>query len=467
MVYSRKIRRRQSSVFRILLGATLLLAPSIDAQIPNGITLTPAFGSAGAGAFGKLAGMEEIPGKPGHFLVVELGGKITLLTPGPNGHTRSEFARIPVNTTDDDQKLSPIAFHPNFAGNRKYYLRRGDAALFPRGLKVEEYEASADATKDSGKPPRTLLTIPMPGEFADHNGGGIAFGWDGYLYLGIGDGGWEVGKTPDPHNNGQNRESLLGKILRIDVNRKDAGKEYAIPADNPFVNDPNPNVRREIFAWGLRNPFRMSVDRLNGDIYVGDVGLFNFEKIYILKNGANYGWKLQEHTLCYTPGTCNNITVAPAAGFHPFGPVKCFIGGVTHRGNPASPFYGVHLFGDYTMKRLLAFKKGSAPVQVTDLQSVPTEPLGFTLDAQNNVYMVGYYGTIYKLEHKDLQPFASAVRPHRKPARLAGPGLSRSGPADLFALDGSRVGALDDRGNFRGLGASSPRPSGLLISRPR
>lgn len=448
-------------------GLIALLATSLHSQIPSGIALTPAFGSGGSGAFGRLAFMDELPGRPGHFLVAEFAGKIWLLTPGAGGHTRSLFATIPINTLDEDQQLSPFCFHPDFLSNRKYYVRRGDAGIFPRGLRLEEREAAADGLKDSGKPPRTLMTVVMPGEFADHNGGGLAFGPDGYLYIGIGDGGWDQ-KTPDAHNNGQNRESLLGKILRIDVNRKDPELEYAIPKDNPFISDANPKVRREIYAYGVRNPFRMSFDRLTGELYVGDVGLFNFEKINIVKKGANYGWRLQEHTLCYTPGTCNNITVDPPAGYMTFGPVKCFVGGQTYRGNPASPFYGVHIFGDHTMKRLLAFKKGSGPVIATDIMATPMEMTAFTLDSQNNVYMIGYRGTIYKLEHKDLTPYASAIRPagRQRLEVLTGSGwypLPR-GPVAIFRLDGSRLGTLDAKG--LGKNRLPSHPTGLILTVP-
>lgn len=453
----------------LVCGLFLAAASIPSAQIPTGITLTAAFGSAGTGAFGKLAGMEEIPDKPGHFLVVELKGKVTLLTPSGADHVRSAFLTVTLNTTDEDQGLSSIAFHPDFATNHKYYLRRGE--LNPRRLVFEEREAQADHLKDSGKPPRTLFTVAMPGEFKDHNGGGIGFGRDGHLYLGIGDGGWDI-ETPDVHGNGQNRQTLLGKVLRIDVNSKDPGLEYAIPADNPFVADANPAVRREIYAYGLRNPFRMSFDRYTGELYVADVGLYNFEKVFLLKRGANYGWKLQEHTLCYTPGTCAGITVDPAAAYLPFGPVKCFIGGHVYRGNPQSPFYGVYLFGDYTMKRLLAFRKGAAPVAATDLMATPMEMTGFTLDRMNNVYMVGYKGTIYRLVHPDLQSFATAALPRVRPRLAVGPGIwsgPRSGsPASLFGLDGARLGSVDARGNVRGFSrsGSESRISGLVVSVP-
>lgn len=446
----------------------LLAAASLSAQIPNGFTFTAAFGTAGSGAFGKLAGMEEIPGKAGHFIVVELHGKITTLIPDNGGaYTRSSFATIGLDTEDDDQGLSSICFHPDFVTNRKYYIRRG--ALNPRRLIFEEREASSDGLKDSGKPPRAVLTVPMPEEFPDHNGGGLAFGPDGFLYIGIGDGGSDL-KTPDVHGNGQNREVLLGKILRIDVNRKDPGLEYAIPADNPFVSEANAKVRREIWCWGLRNPFRMSFDKLTGELYIGDVGLDDFEKINIARKGVNFGWKLQEHTLCFIPGTCSGITVEPSAAFLPYGPVKCFVSGITWRGNPASPFHGVHIFGDHTMKRLLAFKKGTAPVQATDLQSAPGEMTSFTVDLQNNLYMTGLKGTIYKVTHPDLTPGAIAVRPAkpRPGVALSGAalhGLRWHGPADLYTLDGSRLGSLDKDGRLRGeLPAAK---TGLILAKPR
>jgi glucose/arabinose dehydrogenase len=445
--------------------ACLALGTAVSqAQIPTNVTFTPSFGTDGANQFTKGLGMEEIPGKQGFFLVWEAAGNIWLLSPGTSGYTKTLFVHLDVNQLDADRGIGGIIFHPSFATNHKYYAKFGDPigdAGSTRVFRVDERTASADFLKDSGSPPRTLLKIDQPADLQDHNGGGIIFGKDGYLYLGVGDGGFDQ-ITPDKYFNGQNREVLLGKILRIDVNRKDTGLEYGIPTDNPFVADANPKVRREIFAYGIRNPFRMTMDRLTGEIYVADVGLDKFEKVYNLRKGANYGWRLQEYTYCFTPGTCDSITVDKPAAYAAFGPVKCFIGGQIYRGNAQSPFYGAYIFGDYTMKRLLAFKKNaSAPVAVTDLIATPTEMTGFTLDSQNNIYMVGYTnGTVYKLENADLKPGATtSLVPRRgRLALLSNDGgltygmIRLPGSEDVFTLDGKRLETMK-RGSSFGLKA--------------
>ncbi len=445
------------------------------AQFPTGIVFTPVFGTDGGNHFDHAMTMDEMPGKPGYFLVTEaVKGKIWLLAPGASGYTKTQFLQISVNPTDPDMGLGGIVFHPDFATNHKYYVKFGDANSAARTLKLAERTASANFLTDSGTQPRILLSVRQPDEFKDHNGGGLVFGTDGYLYIGIGDGGWDV-VTPDVHNNGQNREVLLGKILRIDVNRKDPGLEYGIPTDNPYVTDANPNVRREIYAYGARNPFRMTRDRVTGEIYIADVGLDKFEKVNLLRKGANYGWKLQEYTYCFKPGTCNDITVDKPAGYASFGPVKCFIGGQIYRGDATSPFYGAYIFGDHMMKRLLAFKKSATgPVAVTDMMTTPAEMTGFTLDSQNNLYMVAYEGTIYKLDHPALKPGVptALAAPRGHLALLADKGfgigfrsgtVSVTGSLGIFGLDGKRQGRLEADGMA---GKSNRHGTGLAILAP-
>ena len=446
---------------------------AVQAQFPSGITFAPVFGTDGANHFNNPMTMDEMPGKPGYFLVCEaLAGNIWLLSPGASSYTKTLFVHMDVNTSDADDGLAGLVFHPDFAANRKYYVKFGDPNASVRTLKIAERIAAANFLTDSGTQPRILLSIRQPDEYKDHNGGGLVFGTDGYLYIGIGDGGWDV-VTPDSHLNGQNREVLLGKILRIDVNRKDPGLEYGIPTDNPYVTSANTRIRREIYAYGARNPFRMTRDRLTGEIFIADVGLDRFEKVNLLRKGANYGWKLQEYTYCFTPGTCDTITIDKPAGYAAFGPVKCFIGGQVYRGNPQSPFYGAYIFGDHTMKRLLAFKKGAAgPVAVTDMQAAPSEMTGFTLDNQNNLYMVAYEGTIYKLNHPDLQPGQTVSLSPRR-GRLAlisekGFGIGTwngigSGAMDMFTLDGKRQGRLEADGSA---GKTDRHRTGLAILAP-
>lgn len=378
-----------------LLAVSAFLSPA-PAQIPDGITFKAAFGTDGVNQFSNPALMLEIPGRPGFFLVPEMvSGKIWVLSPGASDHTKSQFGTVTGNSGERDMGLVGFAFHPDYANNRKYYVKYGNPQRPPRQLFFDERIAAADLIKDSGQPGRRLLTIDLPTEFSDHNGGSPAFGPDGFLYVPLGDGGWDL-TTPDKYKNGQNKESLLGKILRIDVNGKDAGLEYAIPKDNPY---------------------RISFDRLSGELYAGDIGWNKYEEVNVIKKGGNYGWSLKESPYCLTPGTCDGVAIEDPVAFMANGAgsgmAKCVIGGHVYRGDPASPFYGVYLFGDHTIRKLFAIKKaatGQATVKEYPL-TTPQEPIAFTLDANNNVYMVGWTGTVYKLEHPDLKPVASSARP--------------------------------------------------------
>ena len=425
----------------------------------------------------------ELPG-PGNEKRQDLGA-----LPGASGYTKTQFGTVQGNPEQEEWGLSGFAFHPDYAVNRKYYVKYGSPQRPPRQICYDERIAAEDYLHDSGQPGRRLLTIDMPEEFYDHNGGSPVFGPDGYLYLGQGDGGWDI-ITPDVYKNGQNLEVLHGKILRIDVNKKDPGLEYAIPPDNPFVSDANPKVRREIWAYGLRNPYRLAFDHATQELYAGDVGWIKYDEVEIIKKGGNYGWSLKEGPYCLADA-CNLAIEEPLAtmanGSGP-GMAKSVIGGQVYRGDPASPFYGVYLFGDYTVKKLFALKKpASGPATVKEYPVVtPQEPIAFTLDQMNNIYMVCYSGTIYRLEHPLLKPMAMAIRPQasRAPARFSRPLAVFSGngplvlPAGLVgsyeavALDGTRIGLLtraraggpasfipQTRGSGYGVAYLRPRPA--------
>ncbi|PWT94221.1 MAG: glucose dehydrogenase, partial [Acidobacteria bacterium] len=201
-----------------------------------------------------------------------------------------------------EQGLLSVAFHPNYSNNGFLYVnytRKQDGATV-----VARYQVSAGdpniADPNSASP---VITIAQP--YANHNGGQLQFGPDGYLYIGMGDG----GSGGDPQNHAQDLESLLGKMLRVDI---DHASPYTIPASNPFVG--NANALPEIWAYGLRNPWRFSFDRVRGDLWIGDVGQNNWEEVDLQaansSGGENYGWRLMEGRHCYNPSTgCNNGTL--------------------------------------------------------------------------------------------------------------------------------------------------------------
>jgi len=281
----------------------------------------------------------------GRLFINERGGRIRVIA--ANGTLQ---AAPFVDLSDrilagGEQGLLGVAFHPGFEANRRlfvYYTHLGDGTMT-----VSELTASADGANADPASERVLLTFPD--QYSNHNGGQLAFGPNGYLYIGFGDG----GGGGDPLGSGQSLQTLLGKILRIDVNGAHAaGKQYAIPASNPYASggiSPGAGLP-EIWAYGLRNPWRFSFDRATGDLYIGDVGQANWEEIdrqaASSRGGENYGWNAREGNHCYS-SACEEVdAVAPLAEYsHDLG---CSVsGGYVYRGSAQPALRGFYLFGDY------------------------------------------------------------------------------------------------------------------------
>ena len=259
----------------------------------------------------------------GRLFLVEQRGTVRVFQ---NGQLTCGFfldirARV---TAGGETGLLGIAFHPQFKTNGKFYVNY--TAPGPLRTVIAEFTVGAAATLEASE--RQILVIAQP--FSNHNGGQIAFGPEPrpYLYIGMGDG----GGSGDPQGNGQNLATLLGKMLRIDVDLRDAGLEYAVPADNPAWTAPN--ARREIWAYGMRNPWRFSFDPSTGQLYAAHVGQNAREEIATLKPGLNYGWNLVEGDVCYPAGaTCNTALYEPPIIVHPAPPAwHSITGGVVYRG---------------------------------------------------------------------------------------------------------------------------------------
>ncbi len=279
--------------------------------------------------------------------VVDQAGRVRILRGGALLPTPFLDIRSLV-TFSGEQGLLGLAFHPGYATNGKFYVnytRAGDGATV-----VASYRVSADRDRADPASGIELLTIAQP--YANHNGGAVRFGPDGYLYIGMGDG----GSGGDPENRAQNPQELLGKMLRIDI---DAGTPYAIPAGNPFAGG---GGRKEIFASGVRNPWRFSFDRGTGDLYIGDVGQGAVEEIDFLPKGqgagANFGWRVVEGDECTNYGgaglPCNSAAfTAPVLTYdHDKG---CSVtGGVVYRGRKVPVLQGRYLYSDYCSGTLWA-----------------------------------------------------------------------------------------------------------------
>jgi glucose/arabinose dehydrogenase len=306
-------------------------------QVTGGLTQPLATTNAGDGS-GRLFVVEQC----GRIRIWK--GSVLLATPFLDlGSTGANLTAC-----SGERGLLGLAFHPNYRTNGFFYVdytRASDGAIV-----IARYHVSTDPNVADAASALVVLTIPHPGQ-ANHNGGQIAFGPDGYLYIGTGDG----GGGGDPAGNGQNINALLGKLLRIDV---DHGSPYAIPATNPFASAAPGAGAHEIWAYGLRNPWRFSFDRVTGDLYIADVGQSSWEEIDYQVAGAaggrNYGWNCREGAHPYsTSASCSSITsVDPVMEYdHSLG--NCaVIGGFAFRNLPAHSMYGNYFFGDYCSGRI-------------------------------------------------------------------------------------------------------------------
>ncbi len=330
----------------------------------------------------------------GRLFIVEQAGLIRIFRPGV-GLLPTPFLDIRSRVVfGGEQGLLSVAFHPSYASNGRFFVNYTSPTGGLHSV-IAEYRVSAGNPDVADAAETVLLTIAQP--FTNHNGGLNLFGPDGMLYIGLGDG----GGSGDPQGNGQRLSTLLGKILRIDVN---TGSPYGIPGDNPFIN--TPGARGEIWAYGLRNPWRFSFDRVTGQLYIADVGQGSWEEIDLGGPGRNYGWNVTEGTHCYPPGSSCAIAgfTLPVTEYdHSQG---CSVtGGYVYRGSRVPELIGQYLFGDYCSGRLWALG-GSPRTFWTQRQVLVT---GFNIssfgeDQSGEVYIVDYNGGVYTLAVGGLRP---------------------------------------------------------------
>lgn len=255
-------------------------------------------------------------------------------------------------TTQGEMGLLGLAFHPSFAQNGKFYVHydRTNAAGAFQSV-IAEYRVGGAGQADPASE-RILLTVDQP-QFTNHKGGQLAFGPDGFLYVALGDGG---GKG-DPSNNGQNPQTLLAKVLRIDIDTASNGRQYGVPVDNPFVSG---GGLPETWAWGFRNPFRFSFDRSTGRMFLGDVGENRFEEVDIVQRGANYGWSTMEANHCFKPTTgCNETGLTMPIFEYDHSGEAGIIGGYVYRGSKITGLQGSYVFGDLSSGHIWALTETS------------------------------------------------------------------------------------------------------------
>lgn len=333
------------------------------------------------------------------------GARVRLMTPGASAApTVIDLSSRVV--AGGEAGLLGLAFHPRFTQNHLaylYYTAPHPQDPPPAGVVfqsvVARYESHDGGLTLDPATEKRILVVDQP--FSNHNGGTVAFGNDGFLYVGLGDG----GSGGDPMNNAQDKDALLGKMLRLDV---DTGDPYAIPPTNPFAGG---GGAPEVYALGLRNPYRFSFDAPTGELWVGDVGQSAREEIDKVVLGGNYGWNIREGKACFKPATgCPTAGLIDPVVDHPRSEAAAITGGVVYRGTRVPALSGTYVYGDSSRGTLFAFPANDpAPVPTRLDEGLPTtHPVGFALDATGEVVFADYGGAIWRIVASPAAPEAPA-----------------------------------------------------------
>jgi glucose/arabinose dehydrogenase len=337
------------------------------------------------------------PAGDSRLFILERPGRIRVVQNG-NLLATSFLDISPLTSTSGERGLLSMVFHPQYASNGYFFLYYTNLA---GDIVIERRQVSAgNANVADPLSALTILAIPHP-TFSNHYGGLLSFGPDGYLYAGTGDG----GSAGDPSGNAQNTNVLLGKLLRLDVNASTVAQPYAIPADNPFAG--TAGARAEIWAYGLRNPWRYAFDVPAQLLYLADVGQANWEEVDVRpvgQAGNNYGWNSMEGAHCYNSSSCNQAgLVLPAIEYGHDAAGACSItGGYVYRGTALPELTGQYLYSDYCSGWLKSFSYSNGTASavtdwgITNVGNI----LSFGQDAQNELYMLSGTGKVYRVIRK-------------------------------------------------------------------
>jgi glucose/arabinose dehydrogenase len=373
----------------LLVVALTLLSGSQAVGAPTGsIALVEV-----ASGFDRPVAVVTHPSEPGTVLVVEQPGLVSVVRDGVPLDTPA------LDVTDRvlvgvEQGLFDLVFHPDFVRTRMVIISSTDRA----GDLVVARHTMDDDLAIAAEPDAIILRVEQSHQF--HQGGGLAFGPDGHLYIGVGDGGW-----PDNvFGTGQDVTDLFGSIVRLDLDAATDAEPYAIPADNPFVTAAD-GARPEIWLYGLRNPWRISFDEATGDLYIADVGHLEREEINLHRAGdpagLNYGWNILEGTRCFRGDDCDRAGMTPPFIEYPGqagGVGDCAVtGGLVYRGDAVRVLHSSYVYGDWCSGRVWSYRLGIGPLDPVLKAHTDLLITSFATDAAGRLYVTDYRGALYEI----------------------------------------------------------------------
>jgi glucose/arabinose dehydrogenase len=341
--------------------------------------------------FNNPISMYQPPGDDTRWFLIEKGGQILVFPNDDTVAAVSVSADLSSRVDDEGEGgLLGMAFHPSFSGSGHIYLyftETGPGPSTPLVSRLTRYTMNISGVIDTGSG-FDILSVDQPA--TNHNGGDIKFGPDGYLYIALGDG----GGAGDPFGNGQDTTNLLGSVLRIDL---DGEPPYAIPAENVFAS--SSTDMPEIYAWGLRNPWRFSFDESTGDLWAGDVGQRAWEEIDLLVSGGNYGWNIEEGDHCFSPPVgCDDTGLIDPVYEYGRTEGRSVTGGYVYRGTAMPSLTGHYLFADWGSGRLWGFDASSMMPDAALLADAGMSIVSFAADQNSELYVIDYFGGgVYRL----------------------------------------------------------------------
>jgi len=365
----------------------ILSTCGVQAQNEGDITVERAFPSL---SFDNPVDLQHAGDGSRRLFVVEQPGQIQVFDNDAAVTSTETFLDITTRVASGGERgLLGLAFHPDYASNGFFYVDY--TASGPSRTVISRFQVDP-ADPNSADPNSAVVLLEVAQPFGNHNGGQIRFGPDGFLYIALGDG----GSGGDPEENGQNRSTLLGSLLRIDVDNPSSGMNYGIPADNPFVGaDCGPTgCREEIYAFGLRNPWRFSFDPPTGQLWLADVGQGAFEEIDIIESGGNYGWDTMEGMHCFEPSSgCNMEGLILPVYEYGRGLGRSVTGGFVYRGTRVPMLTGQYIYADFVSGRIWAYDE--ATDSNVELMDTNLGISSFGVDEAQELYFTAFDGRVY------------------------------------------------------------------------